>query len=83
MITKQKIEIYKKFNGDSDGFARVGSNAEKELMTYDDWALIDSMLQDLELIEKGLSSKDFKNQMDTKLKENFDFESIEIIRHLH
>ena len=82
MITKQKIEIYKKFYGDSDGFVRIGSNAEKELMKYDDWALIDSMLQDLELIEKGLASKAFKNQIDSKLKENFDFESIEIIRHL-
>jgi hypothetical protein len=82
MITKQKIEIYKKFHGDSDGFVRVGSKAEKELMAYDDWALIDSVLQDLELIEKGLASEDFKNQIDSKLKENFDFESIEIIRHL-
>jgi hypothetical protein len=82
MITKQKIEIYKKFHGASDGFVRVGSRAEKELMPYDDWALIDSVLQDLELIEKGLASKDFKNHIDTKLKENFDFKSIEIIRHL-
>ena len=61
MITKRHIEIYKTYNGDSDGWVRVNSN-EEQIMTYDIWRQIEGFIQNLTLINKGLASDGFKAQ---------------------
>jgi len=45
MITKEKISIYKKYEGNPNAWARIGTSEEKELMSDDDWFLIDSLIQ--------------------------------------
>ncbi len=75
MITKQKIQIFERYEGDLDGFARMGSGNEKELFENDDWFLIDSFLQDIELINKGLSSIDYITQRIAEMKASCDEES--------
>ena len=74
MITIKEIEIFQKFNGDIDHFARVGSSKDKREITDKDWYLLNSLLQDIEIVEKGLSSDDFKKKLEIQLKENFDNE---------
>jgi len=36
-ISKQKLVIFRKFYGDADGLTRVGSNADKKVMSAEDW----------------------------------------------
>jgi hypothetical protein len=80
MITYKKIELFKKFNGDIDHFARAGSPQEKMNISDKDWALIDSFLQDLTLVEKGLAAEGFAISLDIRLKANIDDESV--LQHL-
>jgi hypothetical protein len=79
MITKQKIDIYNKYLGDSDGFVRCGSKNEKELFSPNDWALIETTLQDLEIIDKGLCSEEYRERTYIRLNENFDSTTITLL----
>ncbi len=80
MITAEKLKIFKKYNGDADGFTRAGKKSEKELMDNQDWSLIDSVIQDLEMSKNGLCSNNFKNQITKKLNDQFDLEANELIQ---
>lgn len=80
MITEQKIKIYRKYHGDIDGFSRGGRKYEKDLFENGDWSLIDNVLQDLELIKKGLCSADYKNRLENILHENFENKAIEMLK---
>jgi len=72
MITLSHIEIYRKYNHDGDGFVRCATQEEKTIMDYKHWSLIDSLVQDLYLIKKGLASDSFIKSTDEKLSENCD-----------
>jgi hypothetical protein len=83
MITKDKIHIYKSYGGDVDGWARVGSKEEKELMNDEDWFLIEDLLQDISLQNSGNSSKEYSIKIDEKLKEKCsDEEAIKQLKEL-
>ena len=72
MLTLRHIEIYKSYNGNGDGFVRCASDEEKSYMTYKHWSLIDGFLQDIYLVKKGLTSKEFSENLCKKLQENCD-----------
>jgi hypothetical protein len=76
MITLKHIEIYKSFQGDGDGFVRCASNEEKAVMTYKHWSLIDDFVHDLNLVNKGLTSKEYSESLNKRLKENCDNQEI-------
>jgi len=71
MITQQKLEIYERYNGDNDLFARIGEKKEKELMR-DDWNLIENFIQDIGLINRLLASEDFIKAVKSNLQRNCD-----------
>jgi hypothetical protein len=75
MITKQKIKVFEEFKGDIDSWFRIGPRKEKALMTDEDWALISGFLQDINLVQKGLASKDFSEKLEKRLTANCDTES--------
>lgn len=72
MITTEKLKIFDKYKGDIDAFARVGRETEKTVLTDNEWQLIDSFKQDVELINKGLSSSDFNSKTIAQIKNNTD-----------
>lgn len=72
MITINKIEIYKRFNGDVDGWARIGSSEEKSMMNDDDWFLIEGFIQDISLVKKCIASDTFMKSVNERLKKNCD-----------
>jgi len=74
MITQDKIKIYKKYSGDIDVWARSGSKKEKLVMNDNDWYIIDGLIQDFSLVEKGLASLTFNNDLNNRLWENCDSE---------
>ena len=69
MITAKKLSIYRKYDGDVDGWARVGSRREKKVMSDQDWYEIDELLRRLHLVEKGLASEEFESQTREMLEE--------------
>ena len=81
MITLKHIEIYRKYCGDGDGFIRCATKEEKTIMDYKDWSLIDTLVEDLSLIKKGLVSTSFIKLTEERLKENSDSkETVEAIK---
>ena len=74
MITKGKLDIYKHFNGDIDGWARIGTKKQKMIMEDKDWLLIESFLQDIHLVRNGLASEKYVKAMNVRLRENCDNE---------
>jgi hypothetical protein len=79
MITEQKLEIFKRYQGDIDGFSRGGKKNEKKLFDEMDWSLIDSVLQDLKLVNGELCSSEYKERLIKLLNDNFDKKAIELI----
>ncbi|WP_440880595.1 hypothetical protein [Tenacibaculum sp. C7A-26P2] len=75
MLTIEKIKIYNKFGGDIDGLVRVGKSTEKNLISYNDWFLIDEFEQDIKLISDRLVSKEYREKSLIKLNENCDLET--------
>lgn len=80
MITRKKIEIFKKYNGDPDHFARVGTSQDKINISDEEWSLIGVFIQDLELVNKGLASDTFVNRLEERIKENI--ESVDVLQEL-
>jgi hypothetical protein len=67
MITQEKIKIFRRYEGDIDGWARSGSDRERMLMSENDWHSLNELLQDLILVKRGLTSSEFVNALNHKL----------------
>ncbi|QMW02857.1 hypothetical protein [Spirosoma foliorum] len=72
MITEAKLNVYKDYRGDGDFWARIGLKRDKAIMEDGDFYLIDSLLQDIELVKRGLVSEKFAETVDKKLLANCD-----------
>ncbi len=70
MITKDKVRLFDKYDGDIDSWARSGSKKEKAIMSDGDWHVIEGFVHDLFLVQKGLTSPEFKNSLNGTLREN-------------
>jgi hypothetical protein len=68
MLTKSKVQTYKRFNGDIDGWARV-SRKSKDEITETEWTSIDQLIQKLTISKRGLGSKGFCDQANEELKQ--------------
>jgi hypothetical protein len=68
MINQLKLQTYKYFNGDIDSWARAGTFDQKSIMDDKDWALIDSLMQDLFLVRKGLTTLERAEELELQLK---------------
>lgn len=78
-ITKGKLKIFEKYEGDEDVFARAGQKREKDLFQIGEWNLIKDFQQRLEMIEKGLTSSDFQTKTLTDLKEVADSTTFDLL----
>ena len=74
MITQEKLKIYDHFNGNIDGWARIGTKEQKLTMRDNDWFLIDGFIQDILLVKKGLASVVYIKNLEEKLREKCDSE---------
>ncbi|WP_156308944.1 hypothetical protein [Sphingobacterium endophyticum] len=75
MITIDKIKIYKRFNGEIDGWARVGTK-EESIMNDHAWILIEGYIQDINFVKKGLASYALMKSLNERLNENCDSKEI-------
>ena len=62
MITLEKLKIYNKYSGNIESWDRFGKKKDKGFLEYEEWELIDELVQNIELVEKGLVSENFKFQ---------------------
>ena len=79
MITVEHLRIYHRYNKDIDSFARSGSNHKNQTMTDDIWFLIENFESDIEVIKKGLASKEYETRIMRKLEEMTDIESRKLL----
>lgn len=72
MITIVKLKEYEEYHGYYDGFylqkVKYGTNVTND----DEWYLIGGLIQDIRLVNKGLASKEFLDNLRKRLKENCD-----------
>ena len=76
MITEYKIKVFYKYNGDIESWLRSGSKKESSIMSDKDWHDIDTFIQDLYLLQKGLTSLEFNNTLINKLNEYCENEEV-------
>ncbi len=55
MITEEMLDIYARFNGDMDGFARVGSARARALMSETQWYALDAFVLELHAVKAQLA----------------------------
>ena len=69
MITEAGLAIYRSFtfNGDVDGFARVGTAAQKALLPERKWGVVASLVQDLSLVQQELVSAEYAAELHHRL----------------
>jgi hypothetical protein len=61
-ITAPKLDIYRKFDGDDDGWSRAGCPGG-EMFADGDWARVRNLLQELSLLKRGLTSADYAERI--------------------
>jgi hypothetical protein len=66
MLTKSKVQTYKRFNGDIDGWTRVSRKSQDEISDTE-WTQIDQLIQKLTICKRGLGSKVFCDQAKEEL----------------
>ncbi len=71
IINLNRLKIYRKYDGDIDGLLRMGKKSELKAFGFDldnIWGEITSLTQEIELIEKGLASKEYAEKSIEKIK---------------
>lgn len=67
MITVEKLQEYKKYDGYYDGFYVQKISKHTNITTDEEWQLITVLVQDIELVLKSLASKEFEERVEKKL----------------
>lgn len=65
-LTLDKIEMYRRFDGDIDGFARSRVD-DSSGITDEDWHVIDELLQALFLVQSGQATPEFAASVERRL----------------
>lgn len=76
LITLSKLQVYVSYDGDGDRFARSGRPNEREILSDEDWLLIDLLIQDATVINRNLGSENRTDQATRRLRENTDGEDV-------
>jgi len=67
MITIAKIHIFKRHRGNLESWNHGSLQKERLIMDDEDWYSIESLLQDLHVVNNGLASDAFKENLYAKL----------------
>jgi hypothetical protein len=66
MLTFEKAKMYRRFNGDIDGFARSRVDDHSGI-SDEDWGLIDELRQALFLVRSGQAAPEFVASVEQRL----------------
>ncbi|MBX3265413.1 MAG: hypothetical protein KF831_01780 [Acidobacteria bacterium] len=76
MITQEKLKLFVHYRGDLDMWSRTGKEHERNFMASSDWHLIDLLLQDANVIARGLGSKERTELAWERLRQNCESEQV-------
>jgi hypothetical protein len=62
-VTDQQLDVYLRYSGDSDGWARCGSDEEKSRIDDAQWAAIDFLRLELGLLKREQLSPAAKQKL--------------------
>lgn len=79
-LRKEQLEIYKKYGGDEDGLARVGSDEEVRQVGGEAWSIISRLTQTWRLIKTGRTAESFNEEFEASLLENIDQSATEYFK---
>ena len=68
-LTIAKLEIYRRYGGDLDGWARHARDVQRAGIDDADWALIDELLLGLDLVARGEASASYTQALERRLAE--------------
>ncbi len=71
-----KLQIYISYKGDGDMFSRSRRAKERELISDDDWTLIDLLVQDATVTTRRLGSEKRTAEATKRLEENCESEEV-------
>ena len=66
MLTLDKLKMYRRFNGDIDGYSRSRVDDQSGI-TDEDWNAIDELRQALFLVQSGQASPEFAASVEQRL----------------
>lgn len=75
MITYDKLKIFQECNGDGDYWVRTSRSSQNNQFSYKDWSLIEQLISDLKLINKGLAAASYVESIEKSIKGNCSDES--------
>nr|WP_199081400.1 hypothetical protein [Pedobacter sp. ASV19] len=79
MILIEKLKEFADYHGYYDGFYTQKVKNKTNLNTDLEWQLIEELLQDQRLVDKGLASDEFESKLNKRLMDNF--EDLNTIQH--
>ncbi|TCO81496.1 hypothetical protein EV699_108127 [Plasticicumulans lactativorans] len=68
MIDARKLAIYRRYGGDADAWARLGTADEKAALRDADWIAIRDLLQELALVAGGRAAPRYARAIDARLR---------------
>lgn len=74
LISKEKIQIYRACKGNIDSFRKSMNKKTNSLMTASDFAIIDELKRDFQIIEDGLASEEYTFNFENKVLINCDLD---------
>jgi hypothetical protein len=67
MLTLDKLRIYRRFDGDMDGWAQTATGHDASSIADDDWFLIEELRQGLALVATGQASHTYAASLESRL----------------
>ncbi|NII10141.1 hypothetical protein [Oleiagrimonas sp. C23AA] len=67
MITEAMLDVFCRFDGDVDGFARIGTAEDRSVISGEQWTGIDVLLQELHLAKANLASPEYATNLEQRL----------------
>ena len=68
MIALTKAHIYREFDGDNDGWSRLGNLSDRQQMSEADWSDLDQILRKLSIVQSGQASPEFESRTFAELR---------------
>ncbi|HXT02491.1 MAG TPA: hypothetical protein VN915_17600 [Elusimicrobiota bacterium] len=79
MISRKKLSIYKRLNGDDDMFSYIGTEDEKQLIAPEDWSQIRLLITELGQLKAGLVSEEYAVRIREHLRQKVEADAIDDI----
>jgi hypothetical protein len=68
MITVEKLKLYQYYDGDIDAFGH-GTKRDRKMINDNEFTVIEHLIQDIKLVQKGLASSDYEKELIERLEE--------------